>query len=483
MDFDVDQMLSWVKQQTELGPRRAGSPAGRKNEDLLVGELKSFGIESVRTEPIDVTHCEAARWRFDVESGGSRQSLDCFPIPFAAYTPAEGIDARLVYADRHKLWHTEDWNGAIVVTDIGFPELEVKMLLRLSSGHYDPDSSLRNIKHPATWVRLGWHLYHLAARRGAVGFVGILEDQPGGSCEMYAPYGFREPDILNKPVPGLWVGRNQGAALRRLAKSGHARGSLVLTGAREKAVTHNIVAELPGKSSETMVLSCHHDSPFVSPVEDASGVAVVLALAKHFAEKRDLERRLVVLLSAGHFYGSIGTRTFIKEHPNVVADTVVEITIEHIAKEAVEDSEGNLVPSGKPEAAGIFVPFNRAVTDAVLESMKAQNVSRVVALPAEGPLGDYPPTDGGDWWEAGVPVINYISNPVYLLTNDDALDWVDVPRMPKVATAFADIIRRLDHMPRAAIAEVESRRRVWVMKALKHINRAKTTTFGLKPVY
>jgi hypothetical protein len=301
---------------------------------------------------------------------------------------------------------------------------------------------------------------------------------------MYAPYGFREADILDKPLPGVWVGRDQGAALRRLAKSGRARAALTLTGPLEASVTHNIVAEIPGRSREAIVLSCHHDSPFTSPVEDASGVAVVLALAKHFAERRDLERRLVVLLSAGHFYGSIGTRTFIDKHRgDVVADAAIEISIEHIGKEAVEDADGNLVATGEPEAAGVFVPFNRAVTDAVLESMEAHDVARVVALPAEGPLGDYPPTDGGDWWEAGVPVINYISNPVYLLTNDDALEWVDVPRMPKVAAAFADTIRRVDRMPRSDIAAVESKRRLWAMKALKYFARAKTTTFGLKPVY
>ena len=216
MDFDADLMFSWVRHQSELGPRRAGSPAGLQNEAFLARELESFGIASVRLEEIPVTHCQMKRWSLAVESGGDRKPFDSFPIPFAATTPDKGIGARLVYADRHKLFHTADWRGAIVVTDIGFPELDVKMLLRLSSGHHDPDRSLSDVRHPATWVRLGWHLYRLAARRGAAGFVGILEDQPGGSCEMYAPYGFREPDILHKPLPGLWVGVSRAGRCGRL---------------------------------------------------------------------------------------------------------------------------------------------------------------------------------------------------------------------------------------------------------------------------
>ncbi|MDF1564647.1 MAG: M28 family peptidase [Deltaproteobacteria bacterium] len=483
MDFDREQMRRWILQQIGLGPRRAGSPAGRTNEDLLMATLGSLGLERVRREPIPVVHSKAERWGLEVGANDEKLSLKGFPIPFTAFTPDTGVSGRLVFADRHKLFQRGDWRGAIVVAEIGFPELDVAMLLKIASGVHDPDDSLAEVKHPATWVRLGWHLYHLAARKGAAGFVGVLVDQPGGSAEMYAPYGFREADILDKPLPGLWIGRAEGAALIEAARAG-AAAKLTLTGKREEALTHNLVAEVPGQSGETIVLSCHHDAPFVSPVEDASGVAVVLALAGHFAKSRDLKRRLVILLSAGHFYGSIGTRTFIEKHrEDLLPDVVLEISIEHIAREAIENKRGTLVDSGKPEATGVFVPFNRAVTDAVMQAMASRELSRVVALPAEGPLGDYPPTDGGDWWEAGVPVINCISNPVYLLTNDDNIRWVDEERLTRMAAAFADILRKVDAMPREEIAKVDSKTRRLFMKALKVFSRAKTTAFGLKPVY
>jgi Zn-dependent M28 family amino/carboxypeptidase len=245
-----------------------------------------------------------------------------------------------------------------------------------------------------------------------------------------------------------------------------------------------VVGEIPGKSDEVVVLSCHHDSPFESPVEDASGVAVVLALARHFAESRDLNRRLVVLLTAGHFYGSIGTRTFIRQHQtDVVKKTAVEISIEHIAKEAMENPQGNLVPTGRPEATGVFVPFSKVATKAILEGLENNDVRRTFLLPAEGPLGHYPPTDGGDWYEAGVPAVNFISNPVYLLTDDDAMKWVDRDRLPKVAAAFSEIIRKLDRMEKKEIAAVDSISYKLLMKTLKHIVIAKTTAFGFKPLF
>jgi hypothetical protein len=469
-----------------MGPRRPGSAAGHENERFLEAELRRLGLENVRAEPIPIVHWAATEHQLEVgEAGdaGALEPLEAFPIPYTQFTPLAGLEAPLVWAEPTRLWHRADWQGRIVVTEIGFPDLDVGMLLKVARGAYDPHDTARQMKHPATWVRLGWHLYHLAARRGAAGFIGIVRDQPGGTCRMYAPYGFKEADIMAKPLPGFWVGKGDGPALRRLAESGRGRARLQVSGVREPGQTHNVVGEIPGQTDECVVLSCHHDSPFVSPVEDGSGVAVVLALARHLAEQGGLRRRVIVLLTAGHFYGSIGTRTFIKEHPDIVRRTALEISIEHIAHEADEGPTGQLVPTGLPEATGIFVPFSQAVTDAVLESVAAHDLDRVVLLPAEGPLGPYPPTDGGDWWEAGVPVVNHISNPVYLLTDDDALEWVDRERLPRVAAAFAEIMTRLDAVDRDAIARVDAPIYRLAMKLLRRVTYAKTTRFGLHPVY
>ena len=480
-----DEIFSWIETQARFGCRRPGSPAGLKNEVFLEAKLREFGLAEVRKEPIPITHHQATSWQLELKTSTDTTALDSFPIPYTAFTTEEGFEAPLVFADSTRLLEgSEEWRGKIVVTEIRFPVLDTKLLTRISMGYHDPDDSLSRVQHPATWVRLGWHVYQRAVKHGAAGFIGILRDQPGGTCRMYAPYGFREKNILDKPIPGFWVGRAEGAVVRAFAEKRAGMAKLQITGIRETAVTHNIVGEIPGLSDEVIVLSCHHDSPFESPVEDASGISVVLALARHFAEQKKLRRRLVVLLSAGHFYGSIGTRAFIHEHrQDLVPRTVLEISIEHIAREAVEDSSGKLVPSGHPEPTGIFAPFSRAVTEAILASVKAHDLRRTLILPPEGPLGDYPPTDGGDWYAAGVPVINAISNPVYLLTADDALHWVDRERLTATVNAFIEIIEKVDAMPRAQIAEVSAPFYRLTMRALKHLQRARTTTLGLMPVY
>ena len=446
------------------------------------------GFENVRMEPIPVTFWDANFSRLEVINSLSDVVFapEIQAVPYAAFTPAEGLSAPLLFVDPESLPPAEVWKNAIVVTEVRFPQIDTKQLLKLSMGRYDPDNNLAEVNHPATWIRLGWHVYREAVRRGAAGFVGILTNQPGGSCRMFAPYGFREEDILDKPIPGAWVGREEGKRLKLLAQSGQHRAKLTITGERFPSQTHNIVAELPGRDrdDEIIVLHSHHDSPFRSPVEDASGCAVVLALAEQFARERSLSRRLVVLITAGHFYGSIGTRTFIHDHPEIVTRTAVELSIEHIALEAVENEAGELIPTGRPEPSALFCSFSPTLVQTAIDAMAAHEVDRSIVLPAEGPLGNYPPTDGGDWYHAGVPVINCISNPVYLLTDDDDDCWVDRPRLAKMAAAFDQIIRRLDVTPRQKFKTAPQwLGRKLAMKLLAKLVRAKATHFGRREIY
>lgn len=481
--FSSTEMMEWIREMTSFGARRAGSPAGLANEDYLIRKLREFGLENIHKEPIPVETFQPEKALVEIDTGVAFKAFDTQWIPYCRFTPPEGIESNLVYADSKAFMHSGDWKGKVVVTDIEFPLLDVALISKFSMGKYDPDDTLKDVRHPATWVRLGWHLYRKAFQRGAIGFIGILKDQPGGSCRMYAPYGFKEKDILDKPLPGFWVSRDDGPELRNLAKRG-AKVRLTLTGERAPSVTHNVIGEIPGETDECIVLHCHHDSPFVSPVEDASGCSVILALAKHFAQGKGLRRKVIVLFTAGHFYGSIGTRRFIADHAaDVVPKVALEITVEHVAKEAIENKDGELVESGLAEGTGVFLPFNQAMVDSVLANLKDNGVDRAFLLPPEGPLGPYPPTDGGDWYKAGVPLVNFISNPVYLLNAEDDLHWVMESRLPKVAGAVAGIVEATEPLSKSEIAAVDFTAYKLKMKLIKQLVGAKTTRFGTRPVY
>ncbi len=481
--FSSDEMMTWIREMAAFGARRAGSPAGLANEDYLVAKLTEFGLANVRKEPIPVEYYRPDKSLVEIDTGVGFKAFNAQWIPYCRFTSVNGLESKLVFADSRAFSHSADWTGKVVVTDIEFPLLDVALLGKFAMGKHDPDDSIKDVKHPATWVRLGWHLYRKAFERGAIGFIGILRDQPGGSCQMYAPYGFKEKDILDKPLPGFWVSRDDGAEIRKLARSG-ASVRLTLTGVRTPSVTHNVVGEISGEMDECVILHCHHDSPFISPVEDASGCSVILALARHFARGTKPRRNVIVLFTAGHFYGSIGTRRFIEDHAvDVVPKVALEITVEHVAKEAIENEAGDLVESGRSEGTGVFLPFNQAMIDAVLLNLEDNGVDRAFLLPPEGPLGPYPPTDGGDWYLAGVPLVNFISNPVYLLNAEDDFHWVDQPRLAKVAGAIAGIVEATEKMPKPRIEAVDFPLYKLKMKFIRYLVNWKTTKFGTRPIY
>ena len=447
-----DEVVGWIRDMYELGPRRPGTHADHLCENYLLDHLQKLGLTDVRKEPIPMKVWEGndSCLRIRNKSSDKYHEIPAFQIPYTAFTPSQGVTGRLLYVNSLGLPApgTTNWKGRIVVADIGFPTVDAALMAPISLFQIDPDGDLNDTRHPASWVRLNWNLYRQAAARGAAGFIGILKDHYPGGHKYYAPYGYRDKDIHDCPIPGFWVDRVVGRELRTLAKKGRSNAKLWTRGTLAPGVTHNVVGEIPGKSKEAYIIACHHDAPFASAVEDASGCAVILAAAAHLAKAGELNRSVIVLFTAGHFYGSIGSRSFIKAHKHdLLRKTALEFHVEHIAREAVEAQDGSLHLLDRPEPIGAFVSLNRHIKNALKNAFVSEGISRVVGLPPEGPFGDYPPTDGGDFHEAGTPIVNLISSPIYLLNAEDTPDKVYAPRLLPTARAVVRVLRELDRIP------------------------------------
>jgi len=122
------------------------------------------------------------------------------------------------------------------------------------------------------------------------------------------------------------------------AKAG--RSVIATLSARSETLNRNIsnvVATIPGKTDRTVIIDAHADGWFGGADDNASGVAVMIALARHFARQAKLERTLVFLASAGHHSaGANGVRAFRSAHDgNFVANADLIINIEHPAQSAL----------------------------------------------------------------------------------------------------------------------------------------------------
>ncbi|MBO9543813.1 M28 family peptidase [Caulobacter sp.] len=99
----------------------------------------------------------------------------------------------------------------------------------------------------------------------------------------------------------------------------------------------NAVATLPGKTDRTVIVVAHADGWFGGADDNASGLAVMVALARHFAAGPRLDRTLVFVASAGHHSaGANGVRAFRAHHDgDYVAKADLIVNIEHPAQSAM----------------------------------------------------------------------------------------------------------------------------------------------------
>ena len=456
-----EEVFGWLLDLYSFGRRIPGSEADLKAERYLRDKLMEFGFENVSMEPIDVTLWLAKRWELEVRpEGGEAARLPCFYVPYSA--PTSGLEGELVYVGEGQVedFDKVDVEGKVVMVSVRFPPLPVSLLRSIAYFTHDPRETITpNWVHPATWIRLncmgmgliegGYDAYEIARERGAIGFIGVLEDYPklGDELTYYAPY-----DGVMRPLPGVWVSKETGAKLKDMLDKGRVRARIVLEAEIRPSVTHNVYGLLPGKTDEVIIVHSHHDGPFQSAVEDASGCSVVLALAKHFAQLARLgermNRTLLFLFTAGHFYGGaqgIGQRAFIEVHKDdLMKRALIDICVEHVAKECIE-RDGAWVVTEEVEPRAIFTNDNPVLVEIVKNAIVRNGVERILVLPTNTPIDV--PTDAHLFWKSGIPIYSLISGPVYLFDASDTPDKVAKDQLPLLTKMFADVIEELDAIP------------------------------------
>jgi hypothetical protein len=317
------------------------------------------------------------------------------------------------------------------------PDVDEEMAERLRPAGrvYDPEGTFEGALQVVPFGREFMEVMEPSMQAGAVGFVGVLSGYPGDSCDYYVPY-----DGIARPIPGVWIRGSDGARLRSMLQSGALRVTLQVDSVREEITCHNVVGELPGADDELVVIGSHHDGPWSSAVEDGSGIALVLAQAAYWASVPRNERphRLVFLLNAGHMVGGAGCLAFLEQHASELERIVLELHLEHAAREFVE-RDGHLVPSGYPETRWWFTSLIAPLETSVWKAIEAEELDRSLIVRPDV-FAPQPTTDGGFFHLHGIPLVNYLTAPFYLFDSMDRLDKIDAPSLVPVTRAAIRII-------------------------------------------
>lgn len=433
---DESSIYGWIEEIFARGVRRPGYPADQWTEQFCLQQFRRLGLERIRLEDVTLPYWEPLETSLIVEVGDEKLSVPCFSLPHSSSTV--GLSAPIVP------WREADpevVRGALALVDVPLMRVPADFPLLLSGGadsawrRHDPSGSLAGSMQVLPFSPHVMGVMDASIAAGAAGFIGVLSGYPGNSYQYYVPY-----DGLARSIPGVWISGRDGERIAKLCAHSDVRARLVNRADRRDIVSHNVVAELPGADDETVIIGSHHDGPWASAVEDASGVAMVLAQATYWSRVGPQQRphRLVFLLNAGHMAGGAGVHAFIDRHRAELDRVVLEIHLEHAASEIVE-RDGQLTASGRPEPRWWFTSRLGPLEAIVRQTLEAERLDRSLILPPEA-FGPSPTTDGGPFHLAGVSLVNFLTAPHYLFDAMDTLDKIHRESLVPVTRAAIRII-------------------------------------------
>jgi hypothetical protein len=435
----TDTIHRWIEQVVERGIRRPGYEADVWTEQFVADRFRELGLERVRLEPVPVTRWEPRSWRLEATPDGHEtRTLDCFPVPYTA--PVDGLELELAAYDTSNPGAV---TGKAALYDARVARLPPTALVSagsapddLSNRVYDPEGTFEGDEHVLPHTAERRRILDPSIDAGAAAFVGALVDYPGDGCRYYVPY-----DGQPRHIPGVWVRGSDGAWLHDQLGRGAVHVRLTVDSTTEPFESHNVVGELPGPDDDVVMVGSHHDGPWASAVEDASGVALVLAQAAFWAAQPRERRphRMVFVLQAGHVCGGAGLRAYIEAHHAELSRVVLEVHLEHAAREVVDQGDGELVTTGQCTPRWFFTSRVPPLEAAVAEALATERLNRSMIL-APDALGDHPPTDGGGYHSAGIPVVQFLAAPWYLFDPVDQLDKIDRDNLVPLTRATVRIL-------------------------------------------
>ncbi len=443
------QVMDWIAQIETRGFRRPAYPADAWTEQWLRERFIEFGLQDVTLDPIEVMGWEPQQWSLQVWHDGDPDQvleLESWPVPLSA--GAEALEGELVLSPQP---------GAQVAGKIAVVGLELmawpqdRMRDKLATWAYDPAGELDTLTQVLPMSERFQKIMDPEIAAGAIGFIGIL-DFPWETDRYYNPY-----DARPRSIPGLYLNRSNGERLKAFMAEGPAHARISLRRQQAPAVSHNVMGSLPGRSDDWVVIGSHHDGPWNSAVEDASGTALVLAQAYYWSQLSQEQRphNMLFLLNGGHMSGGAGLHHFAQTKKDFLERRVVaEIHLEHAAREA-RAVDGKLVPTDKPEVRWWFTSFISQLEQSVARAICKEKLERSLILPVEGfpsPASKHPPTDAA-FFHPSAPIVSFLTAPMYLFDPADRLDMVHEPSLLPLTRAVIDIVNDLDGIGAAEIRE------------------------------
>ena len=214
---------------------------------------------------------------------------------------------------------------------------------------------------------------------------------------------------------------------------------------RSGLTAQNVVGIVPGDSDEIVIVNAHLDGWFGAATDNGDGLAVQIALARHFARPENrLARTLVFVASGGHHStGLNGPQNFVRMNPDLTGRAVLVLNLEHVAQYAFEVDPGRFRRTEQAMQSFItnLAPFLIDLKESGMERYGFR--LRPTSPSAPGDLVRYEPL--------GVPRVGSVhAGPLYHTTGD-VFETISVEGLERAARFYAFFIEGVANAPRGEI--------------------------------
>jgi hypothetical protein len=512
----MDEVWGWEQQLVQFGTRYTGSPGHAAYVDWLTSQFGAVPGFTLRTDRLTFNRWLARDYelRVDVPAavGPSGPVAVTYYYPYSGQTPPGGVTARLVDLGTYvpavpgssgsgytaAFWAPAEGAIALVRT---IPPVFSLDTGQTATGGYEPGRTsaqaavdytgyAATLPHPA-WQGILAPVPLLDARNaGVLGVICVWTGLPDEEViHQYNPFVTPYPAAsgLATPAdpgcPAVWVGDATGAGLSRLAASGQATATLVLTAdITVGAATDTVWGWLKGSGTtgENIIINTHTDGP--NATEENGGLGL-LALARYLAGLPSRNRDMYFALVTGHFQlpqftqtipdpknvevGNDATSVWMLDHPGIYQAAALGVTVEHLGATRWADVAGQYAATGGSEWGTTYTMPRNPLN--VISSEQVAYLSAVAAVNASG-WPDYPVAtvrpgtvpiylgEGAPLYAAGLGTVSLIPMPTYLLQAGDAqnpalldLDKLDERLMYGQILTLARTIQALDATPPARL--------------------------------
>ena len=447
---DVDTIVGFARQSKtskEMGTdqmwgRVSGFPSQIKTIDWAVSEFRKAGIADVKVQPIT----QDARSTFWMPLSWEVRLLA---------DPSFGSGSADVVLDSALPLTPSNIPGGVLIAPLVYVGTASPAVIE----HIDVKGKIA--------VQLVVPQGHMLFERGAVdsrsedlvkrGAVGVfnLVRLPGNE---------RSRDFSDCGNPCFNIGGRDGHFLEQVLDRAAGKGLSdklkvrisLASETRSGLKANNGVAIIPGRrDDEVIVLNAHSDGWFDGAGDNADGLAVLMALARHFAKPENKpERTIAIVASAGHHTPGInGPRSFLLANPEIAKKAVMLVNIEHVAQRnfspartTASDGYREAVADSGEAPIAVGVTNNSPLLQGLIDGGPARYGVNFISERSTFQSGE-----AGGWAALNVAKVCVMQAPPLYHTTGEVFDVISTPGLERVARFLAYFVKETNKATRAQI--------------------------------